>query len=151
MPISLFSFAVALVTAALPDEYAHRTLQFAAKQLSTSRHVEFYLQWACSLLTIHGPKEDVLSHHALLALHESLSRKYEQLSKVCDFNKYTLRVLSTVTSEAVVKSADVEEDDDEDMQSEDEEDLVLVRAKQNGDVCMDEGDDSSAEENSESE
>lgn len=145
--ISLHPHTVALVTAALPDEYAHRTLQFAAKQLTTSRHVEFYLQWACTLLTQHGPKEDALSRHALLALHESLSRKYEQLSKVCDFNKYTLRVLgSVVTSEAAAANGE----EDMDGSGDDEEELVLVRAPQNGHADESMDDDDGSDDGSES-
>lgn len=102
---------------------------------------------------MHGPKEDVLSHHALLALHESLSRKYEQLSKVCDFNKYTLRVLSTVSSNAPVANGEHGSDEEMDGGSDedDEEELVLVRAPQNGttgDVSMEE-DDSSDDDDSE--
>lgn len=142
-----------MVTSALPDEYAHRTLQFTARQLTASRHVEFYLQWACSLLTVHGPKEDVLSHHSLLALHESLSRKYDQLSKVCDFNKYTLRVLSSVTSSAQAVANGSGDEQDEDM-DEDEEELVLMQAPHNGtateDISMDEGDSSDDDDSDES-
>lgn len=133
---------VELVTASLPDEYAHRTLQHVAKQLGASHHVEFYLQWACCLLAAHGPKEDVLSHHSLLALHQNLSRKYETLSKVCDFNKYTLKVLQSLPK-SVPK--------DEQMENTDDEDLVLVRQSSNGTNghISDDSDSSEEEENSE--
>lgn len=121
-PPSIVVFTVELVTASLPDDYAHRTVQHVAKQLGASHHVEFYLRWACCLLAAHGPKENVLSHHSLLALHQNLSRKYETLSKVCDFNKYTLKVLQSMPKN-VPK--------DEQMENEDE-DLVLVRQSNNG-------------------
>lgn len=97
------------MAATLPDEYAHRTLQFVAKQLESTQHVEFYLRWSSQLLTSHGPKEDILSAHTLLALHQNLSRKYEQLSKVCDFNKYTMRVLRSI--EVVDEEAKKTDDD----------------------------------------
>lgn len=50
--------------------------------LSSSPHIEFYLKWATAVLTIHGPKEDILPQHILLSLHQSLNRKYESLSKM---------------------------------------------------------------------
>lgn len=78
----LIFVTVELVVAALPDEFVHRTLHFIAKMLSSSPHIEFYLKWATALLTIHGPKEDILPQHILLSLHQSLNRKYESLSKM---------------------------------------------------------------------
>lgn len=136
---------VELVTASLPDEYAHRTLQHVAKQLGASHHVEFYLRWACCLLAAHGPKEDVLSHHSLLVLHQNLNRKYETLSRVCDFNKYTLKVLLAM-AESVPKDDQMQNTDDED-----ELDLVLVRQSNNGTNghISDDSDSTSSEENSE--
>lgn len=35
----------------------------------------------------------MLKHQTLLSVQDSLTRKYELLNKVCDFNKYTLQVL----------------------------------------------------------
>lgn len=87
---------VELVCSSLPNEYAHRTLQAVAELLRKSAHIEFYLKWVCCLLTQHGNKDSVFRHHSLLGLHESLSRKYELLNKMCDFNKYTLSVLSKI-------------------------------------------------------
>lgn len=132
-----------LVAGTLPDEYAHRTLQFVAKQLETTQHVQFYLQWACQLITLHGPKEDVLSAHTLLALQQNLSRKYEQLSKVCDFNKYTMRVLRSVDEPKVAAEAG-SDDDDEDADDE----LLLVRSvEKNGHGEDDDADMESEDEN----
>lgn len=120
-----------LVVSTLPDEYAHRTLQFVAKQLEATQHVEFYLRWACQLLTVHGAKEDVLSGHTLLALHQNLSRKYEQLSKICDFNKYTMRVLRSVEEKPQDKNNGSDDSDDDDGVNED--DLLLVRSSKRND------------------
>lgn len=126
-----------LIVRSLPDAYAERTLQFIAKYLNTSHHVEFYLNWACSLLTFHGPKDNILSHQSLLTLHQSLSRKYELLSKVCDFNKYTMKVLSDMSIEVSDERMDDEESDDEN--------LILLRSTNNGNI-----DDSNDEEMAES-
>lgn len=120
-----------LIVRSLPDAYAERTLQFIAKYLNTSQHVEFYLNWACSLLTYHGPKDNILSHQSLLTLQQSLSRKYELLSKVCDFNKYTIQVLTNM-SNAIPEPVDDEHNDDGN--------LILIRPTSN------ENDDSDDEE-----
>lgn len=145
---ALFLITVNLVVATLPDEYAHRTLQFVAKQLEATQHVQFYLQWACQLITLHGPKEDVLSAHTLLALQQNLSRKYEQLSKVCDFNKYTMRVLRSVDEPKSAAEAAGDDDDEEER----DDDLMLVRLVKDGqsndddDMESDDENDTSSDE-----
>lgn len=131
-----------MVSSALPDEYAHRTLEFVAKQLGSSQHVEFYLKWACSILSLHGPKDQVLSHHSLLALHQNLSHKYEMLSKVCDFNKYTIKVLRSMAAKKNEENG-TEMDDSES----DEGDLLLVRTNGN-DIDVEMGEASSSEDDS---
>lgn len=75
-------FSVQLICSTLPDHLAHRLLQVIARQLQTSPHIEFYLKWSCSLLLTHGNKDGVFQHASLLALHESISRKYETLNRM---------------------------------------------------------------------
>lgn len=82
-----------LVIQSLPDEFAHRTLQFVSKIIATSPHIEFYLRWSNMLLTRLGQKENVLTQQTLVTLHQNLNRKYDALNKICDFNKYTIQVL----------------------------------------------------------
>lgn len=141
-----------LIVASLPDEYAHRTLQFVAKQLDGTQHVQFYLRWACQLLTEHGAKEDVLAGHTLLELHQNFSRKYEQLSKMCDFNKYTMRVLRSVEVDRVVVAEEEAEDGGSDVDDEDNDDgLLLVKAtksEENDDDDDDDADDNEEESSS---
>ncbi|EDW85819.1 uncharacterized protein Dwil_GK22940 [Drosophila willistoni] len=84
---------IELLCADLSPEFAQRLMQFLARQLQTTPHLEFYMQWSCCLLTAHGNRDGVFQHTGLLALHESMSRKYEMLNKICDYNKYTLKVL----------------------------------------------------------
>lgn len=124
------------MVASLPDDYAERALQFIGKHLDSSSHIEFYLHWACTMLSVHGPKDNILSHQSLLTLHQSLNRKYEQLSKVCDFNKYTIKVLSSMPN----VQGDTGEDDNGDYGSESE--LVLVKSNEN-DVEMEDNDSKS--------
>ncbi|GAB0091607.1 Periodic tryptophan protein 2 [Sergentomyia squamirostris] len=99
---------VKLVVRSLPEEFAERLSEIVAQLLMNTPHVQFYLQWACEVITCFGPKENALPHHALLALHQSLSRKYETLSKVCDFNRYTIRVLKSVAEIRAVQPEDEE-------------------------------------------
>ncbi|XP_055678283.1 periodic tryptophan protein 2 homolog [Lutzomyia longipalpis] len=102
---------VKLIVRSLPEEFGARLGEIVAQLLMGTPHVQFYLQWACEVITWFGPKETVLPHHTLLALHQSLSRKYETLSKVCDFNRYTMRVLKSVAN---VRAAQEEVPDAED-------------------------------------
>ncbi|XP_049544590.1 periodic tryptophan protein 2 homolog [Anopheles darlingi] len=88
---------IELVIGSLPDEFALRTLQFIAKLLGNTQHIEFYLRWANLLLTRLGQVESLLDSQTLVTLHQNLNRKYEQLNKICDFNKYTLQVLKNLS------------------------------------------------------
>ncbi|XP_055921659.1 periodic tryptophan protein 2 homolog [Eupeodes corollae] len=123
---------VELVCSTLPNEYAHRTLQAVTGLLRKSPHIEFYLRWACCLLTQHGNKDNVFQHHSLLGLHESLSRKYEMLNKMCDFNKYTLSALLKVGEMRKNKTGAqenelAEEDHDDDL----DDNMILLKTSNN--------------------
>ncbi|GLV37986.1 uncharacterized protein CBL_07783 [Carabus blaptoides fortunei] len=86
---------VELTISSLSEKYIERLLMIIANYLETSPHIEFYLIWIQHLLTIHGPKIRPQSNlPALLALQKSLHSKYEDLSKICDFNKYTMQYIS---------------------------------------------------------
>lgn len=116
----------------MPDIYAERTLEFVSKQITASHHIEFYLNWSTNLLTIHAAKENVFKHQSLLGTQDALTRKYDALSKVCDFNKYTLKVLIEMgeAKEATAENSNGagNNDDDENMDSDsDESNLMLVR------------------------
>lgn len=146
-----FFLVVELVVTALPNIYAERTLEFVTKQITASHHIEFYLNWSTKLLTVHAAKENVFKHQSLLATQDALTRKYDALSKVCDFNKYTLKVLIEMADAKEVaengrqkaNGAD-DDDDDVDMDSDsDESNLMLIRqtnADHDHDVDDEDGD-----------
>uniref|UniRef100_A0A1S4H5N3 Small-subunit processome Utp12 domain-containing protein n=1 Tax=Anopheles gambiae TaxID=7165 RepID=A0A1S4H5N3_ANOGA len=96
---------IELVIGSLPDEFALRTLQFVAKNVGTSQHIEFYLRWSNFLLTRMGQVDSLLDSQTLVTLHQNLNRKYEQLNKICDFNKYTLQVLKSLSISATKSTA----------------------------------------------
>lgn len=123
----------------MPDMYVERTLEFISKQVSGSHHIEFYLTWATKILTIHAPKENLFKQQSLIAIQDSLTRKYEALSRVCDFNKYTLKVLREMgEASTVAKKEDGESDDDDSDEDDDDEDdlddnnLILIKKNTNG-------------------
>jgi len=79
------SFIVELTVRGLPAMYAERVLKFVAPALEGTRHVEFYLLWVQNLLTTHGQhlkQTGSRSTPLLLSLQKSLTRRYEDLSKL---------------------------------------------------------------------
>ncbi|XP_049290159.1 periodic tryptophan protein 2 homolog [Anopheles funestus] len=128
---------IELVIGSLPDDYALRTLQFVAKHVGTSQHIEFYLRWSNLLLTRLGQVDSLLDAQTLVTLHQNLNRKYEQLNKICDFNKYTLQVLKALsisnTSSKKVSKLDEQNGTKHDSEqngnasSEDENEWMLIK------------------------
>lgn len=115
--------------------YVERLMEFVSKQISTSHHIEFYLSWATKLLTTHASKENVFKQQSLISIQDSLQRKYDGLSKVCDFNKYTLKVLQEIAK--TNGSNDTSDDDDDDSDDNDSNDLdennsILINPNSNG-------------------
>lgn len=119
----------------MPDVYAQRALDFISKLITSTQHIEFYLRWSKCLLTIHGATDGKFKHQTLLSIQDSITRKYELLNKICDFNKYTLQVLiesmdakkqSEDTVMKAVRNGDGSDDDDEDSE---EEDYILLDSR----------------------
>uniref|UniRef100_A0A182M980 Small-subunit processome Utp12 domain-containing protein n=1 Tax=Anopheles culicifacies TaxID=139723 RepID=A0A182M980_9DIPT len=128
---------IELVIGSLPDEYALRTLQFVAKNVGTSQHIEFYLRWSNVLLTRLGQVDSLLDAQTLVTLHQNLNRKYDQLNKICDFNKYTLQVLKTLSTSK--KPSKAREQNGKKVDSDDEETMGNGR---NGDASSEDEDES---------
>lgn len=90
---------VEMTVRSLPEVYLERALKFVASSLESTHHIEFYLIWVQHLLTVYGSTLQASSREAqvtpiLLTLQKNLTKKYEELSKICDFNKYTLQYLA---------------------------------------------------------
>uniref|UniRef100_A0A034VCB5 Periodic tryptophan protein 2-like protein n=2 Tax=Bactrocera dorsalis TaxID=27457 RepID=A0A034VCB5_BACDO len=144
---------IKLICSTLPETFAPALLQILARGLQTSTHLEFYLEWCTGLLATHGNKSDLLQHHALLSLQESLSQKYESLNRICDFNKYTMRVLLNAAKErrnkgvysTQKKSNGVNVDDYENA---DDDDMFLIKAKSDDEVAEFEEENESDSESS---
>ncbi|XP_045763111.1 periodic tryptophan protein 2 homolog [Maniola jurtina] len=83
---------IGLTVASLEEDYAHRLLSSIARLLEDSRHLEHLLLWVKSIVTARKK----FPQSVLLALEKVLTVKYSQLSKICDFNKYTIRCIKSV-------------------------------------------------------
>ncbi|CAH1131380.1 unnamed protein product [Ceutorhynchus assimilis] len=118
---------VQLIVSSLQDRLVERLLLIIASGLDSSRHLEYYLYWTQHVLTIHGPKITGQKHMpAILALEKSLVRRFEQISKLCDYNKYTLEYvtnLGKVMAEKQVKAEKMDDDSDTDLSEDIENNL----------------------------
>ncbi|XP_019625240.1 PREDICTED: periodic tryptophan protein 2 homolog [Branchiostoma belcheri] len=107
---------VSHVSQTLPDTYVDRMLLFVASQLETSRHLEFYLTWCQTLLMLHGQrlKNRSMSVLAMLrALQKSVTRRYEDISKLCDSNRYSLQYILSVAQQEGSRKRKAEGDQEE--------------------------------------
>ena len=87
---------VEFVVKNLPDVYVDKLLHFIGGQLETTRHIEFYLMWSQKLMVLHGPKIKNRSQSIrgyLQTMQKNLTLRYQDLSKVCDQNKYSIQYL----------------------------------------------------------
>ncbi|XP_050341996.1 periodic tryptophan protein 2 homolog isoform X2 [Nymphalis io] len=98
---------IQLTVAGLEDDYSYRLLNSLARLLEESRHLEHLLIWLKYLVT----DKKKVPPSVLLALEKVLTVKYSQLSKICDFNKYTIRCIKAV-SVITPRQEDVEMDSD---------------------------------------
>ncbi|XP_003396174.1 periodic tryptophan protein 2 homolog [Bombus terrestris] len=86
-----------LTVTALSNIYVEKVLKFIASELEFTRHIHFYLLWIEIILTSHGSRIDTaLQMPILLMLQKNMQKKYDDLSKLCDFNQYTMSYLKKV-------------------------------------------------------
>ncbi|XP_077256053.1 periodic tryptophan protein 2 homolog [Temnothorax americanus] len=82
---------IELTTTSMPDVYIEKLLKFIAAELESTRHIHFYLLWVETILTKYGSRINTsLQMPVLLMLHKNMQKKYDDLSKICDFNQYTI-------------------------------------------------------------
>eukprot|EP00455_Lapot_gusevi_P017174 TRINITY_DN1909_c0_g1_i1.p1 TRINITY_DN1909_c0_g1~~TRINITY_DN1909_c0_g1_i1.p1 ORF type:complete len:233 (-),score=78.26 TRINITY_DN1909_c0_g1_i1:26-664(-) len=99
---------IPLVLRSLPTHFLATVMHLLATGVDSSPHLEFYLIWCQELLTLHGRHlknnyNDFLS--CFRAIQKGLSRQYQDLSRVCEENRYQLEYLSSL--------ADRQDDDSE--------------------------------------
>ncbi|XP_036401269.1 PWP2 small subunit processome component [Megalops cyprinoides] len=97
---------ISVVCGSLPDVYVEKLLRFVASTLESSGHLQFYLTWAQCLLTLHGQKLKSRSGAILpiiQSLQKSIQRHFEDLSKLCDWNIYTIRYAAALSKQRGLK------------------------------------------------
>ncbi|RLU14873.1 hypothetical protein DMN91_012760 [Ooceraea biroi] len=82
---------IELTMISMPDVYIERLLKFIASELESTRHIHFYLLWIETILTRRGPRiNSALQMPVLLMLSKNMQKKYDDLSRICEFNQYTI-------------------------------------------------------------
>uniref|UniRef100_A0A4W5R6W2 PWP2 small subunit processome component n=1 Tax=Hucho hucho TaxID=62062 RepID=A0A4W5R6W2_9TELE len=114
---------IAVVCGSLPDVYVEKLLGFIASALERCGHLQFYLSWSQSLLTQHGQKLKTRSGAILptiQSLQKSIQKHFEDLSKLCDWNMYTIRYAVALSKQRGVKrtAGDALCDEDSEVMSE---------------------------------
>nr|XP_033797593.1 periodic tryptophan protein 2 homolog [Geotrypetes seraphini] len=95
-----------VVCSSLPELYVEKVLQFLASALETSQHLEFYLTWTQRLLLLHGQKLKTRSETLLpmiQSLQKSIQSRFEDVSKLCDWNRYNLKYALAISQQRGLK------------------------------------------------
>ena len=109
---------ISLISQQLNLAYLPSLLMFIAEESEVSRHIQFYLIWTKSLLYNHGSYLKTESKQftpVLNLLIKNLTKKSEELSKICDYNKYTMKYLIGLNETR--NYGDDNEESDEDMET----------------------------------
>ncbi|XP_052258916.1 periodic tryptophan protein 2 homolog isoform X2 [Dreissena polymorpha] len=91
---------VEVILANLPDVYVDKLMTFIATLIESTAHIEFYLIWARQLLMQHGPKLKQRSQSVMTSLRllqKNVTRKLEEIGKICDHNKYSLQYIISLS------------------------------------------------------
>merc|ERR1711915_1138762 len=122
-------------------------MNFIGEELEETRHIEYYLLWCKSVLLQHGAHIKANSNDFMPILNllvKNISTKSENLAKICDHNKYTLKYLLTVGSkkDSATDASEMEcagEQNDCDREDEEEDvDMSELQSKWSDDDEMDE-------------
>ena len=111
-----------------PLSYVEKCLKALAVGLESTRHLEFYLKWCQTLLYQNGTALKTSSSAETIAptlrlLQQNLSRHFDNLSKVCDHNKYFLRLINILAKH----NENEEEMESEDSNNEREQEIIESR------------------------
>ncbi|KAK3769873.1 hypothetical protein RRG08_036920 [Elysia crispata] len=110
--------SAAMIIDSLSDVYVDKLLAFIGDMLEGTAHIEFYLLWLMPLLTSHGPKLKQRSQQvmtSLRTLQRNISRKYDELRKIADHNKYTSEYLLALTHLKRKKKLKEEEEEEDEL------------------------------------
>ena len=88
--------SIPFVARSIGPEQLERLMQFLAKSMDKSPHVEFYLQWCLQILQTHGvylEKNRGTFMRAFRALHKIAQTHQDELKTICNQNKYNLHFI----------------------------------------------------------
>lgn len=91
--------SVAIIVDTIATSYVDRVVNFIVAQIDGSPHIEFHLKWITAILFRHGnllQKRTPSIVSMLRAVQKSVGRKFEDLSKICHHNRYTLQYVLTL-------------------------------------------------------
>ncbi|XP_044526133.1 periodic tryptophan protein 2 homolog [Gracilinanus agilis] len=119
---SVPSHEIEVVASSLPELYVEKLLEFLASAFEISHHLEFYLIWTQRLLMLHGPKLKLRAGKLLALiqfLQKSIQRHFDDVSKLCDWNRYNIKYALGVSRQRGMKrpSEPLVTDEDSDSES----------------------------------
>jgi periodic tryptophan protein 2 len=85
--------SISSVAKTVGPEHLERLMNVVAKVMETSPHIQYYLQWCLELLRTHGlymDKHRSSFMRAFRAMHKTVQTRYDELSSICNENRYTL-------------------------------------------------------------
>jgi periodic tryptophan protein 2 len=97
--------SIPYVVRSVGPEHLERLVQYIAKIMDDSPHVEYYLQWALLLLQTHGlymEKHRGSFMRAFRAMHKSIQTRHDEIRTICNENRYTLEF---VEEQAMLRSS----------------------------------------------
>lgn len=112
---------ISFVSSSLPVAYVEKCIRYIAICLENTKHVEFFLTWAHTLLQQHGVTiKNSMSlnsvNSALRLLQRNLMKHFDDVGKLCDYNKYYLELIKVTGCKE--KSAHVNSSEDVDIDDE---------------------------------
>ncbi|KAI5941449.1 periodic tryptophan protein 2 homolog [Manis javanica] len=97
---------IEVVCSSLPELYVEKVLEFLASSFEVSCHLEFYLLWTQKLLMAHGQKLKSRAGKLLPVvqfLQKSVQRHLDDISKLCDWNRYNIQYALAVSRQRGMK------------------------------------------------
>ena len=107
--------SIVVVVNTIASTYVGRVLNFIVSQIDTTPHIEFHLKWIEAIFYEHGTllqKRTPSTVSVLRAVQKSVGRRFEDLSKLCQFNRYTLQYILSLGGVAQKRSVDALGDSD---------------------------------------
>ncbi|XP_012530275.2 periodic tryptophan protein 2 homolog [Monomorium pharaonis] len=111
---------IELIMTSIPDVYIEKLLKFIASELELTRHIHFYLLWVETILTKYGSRiNTALQMPVLLMLQKNMQKKYDDLSKICDYNQYTINYILKIgdlkSAKNIMKHSVIKIEDESDL------------------------------------